>query len=251
MKTNYLTRISLVCLLCISAVITGCCINIGCWPRAKYEKTEQLSAPFAPGQTLDVQTNVGSITVTGADVSTCDVTATITAKARTTEKARKLAEETKIKLESTGDKLKVKVKKPPMADKDAICVSFDITVPKQTELQLASNVGEIHVSNITEPIEAETNVGTITCREITGHVDLTTNVGEVTVAYSDTAPSACNADIKIDIGEINFTAPPDLSAHVNVSANIGSIETTRSSRISLSSPARLISREKPAWFRNR
>jgi len=225
MKNSSLTKALLGCLLCLLIVMAGCCINIGCWPRAKYEKTEQLSAPFAQGQTLDVQTNVGSITVTGADVSTCDVTATITAKARTTEKARKLAEQTKIKLEPAGDKLKVKVEKPPMADKDAICVSFDITVPKQTTLDLKTNVGELKVDNTTGPIEAATNVGTITCREITGRVHLTTNVGEVKAVYAKDAPAACNASLSTSVGEIIFAGPDNLSAEFHVSANIGSIKT--------------------------
>lgn len=225
MKNSSLTKASLGCLLCLLIVMAGCCINIGCWPRAKYERTEQLSAPFEPGQILHLQNNVGEITVVGADVSTCDVTATITAKAATTEKAEKLAKEVKIKLQPAGDKLKVKVEKPHVKDNCSISICFDITVPKQTALQLATNVGEIHVSNITEPIEAETNVGTITCREITGRVDLTTNIGEVTVAYAETAPSTCNANINTDIGEINFDGPPDLSAQVNVSVNIGSIQT--------------------------
>ncbi len=225
MKNSSLTKALLGCLLCLLIVMAGCCINIGCWPRAKYEKTEQLSAPFAQGQTLDVQTNVGSITVTGADVSTCDVTATITAKARTTEKARKLAEQTKIKLEPAGDKLKVKVEKPPMADKDAICVSFDITVPKQTTLDLKTNVGELKVDNTTGPIEAATNVGTITCREITGRGHLTPNVGEVKAVYAKDAPPACNASLSTSVGEIVFAGPDNLSAKFHVSANIGSIKT--------------------------
>jgi hypothetical protein len=225
MKINYFTKISLGFLLCISAVITGCCINIGDFCKAKCEKTEHLSAPFAPGQTLYLQNNVGEITITGADVTDCNVTATITARAITTEKAEKLAEEVRIKLEPSNNKLYIRVEKPARMSKRSITIDFNITVPKQTALQLATNVGEIHISNTSEPIEAETNVGVITCREITGDTDLTTNVGEVKVLYSKTAPSACNANIKTDVGEINFTAPPDLSAQVNVSVDIGSIQT--------------------------
>ena len=225
MKTNYFTKISLACLLCVAVIITGCCIKIGCWPQAKHERTEQLSAPLEPGQTLYLQNNVGEIKVTGADVTNCDVTATITAKASTEEKAEKLAEQVKIKLQPSANKLSIKVEKPKETSNRSIAIDFSITLPKQTALQLASNVGEIRISDITEPIEAETNVGTINCKEITGDTDLTTNVGEITVAYSKTSPGACNADIRTDIGKINFTAPPNLSAQVRASVNIGSIQT--------------------------
>lgn len=225
MKKGDLSKASVGFLLCLLIAAAGCFWTAGCIPTEKYERTVHLSAPLSPGGSFEAQTHNGYINITGADVSTCDVTATITAKAATTEKARKLAEETRIKLEPAGDKLRVKVEKPPMADKDAICVSFDITVPEQTALDLKTNVGELNVENTTRPIEAATNVGTITCKEITGRVDLTSNVGEVKVVYAETAPSACNANINTDIGEINFDGPPDLSAQVNVSVNIGSIQT--------------------------
>jgi hypothetical protein len=216
----------LVCLLLAVTVLAGCCcINICDVFKAKYERTVQVSAPIAPGQTLDVHTNVGSITVTGGDFTDCSVTAKIRAKATTEEKAQKLAEETKIKLEPAGDRLKVKVEKPPTAGKDAICVSFDITVPRQTALDIKTNVGELKVDNIQEPIVAATNVGTITCREITGRVDLTANVGEVKAVYAKDAPAACNVKISTSVGEIDFAGPDDISAEFHVSANVGSIDT--------------------------
>jgi len=209
------------CLLLIAAFLTGCCINISNLYWAKYEKTEHLSAPFAPGQTLYLQNNVGVITVTGADVTDCNVTAVITAKATTTEKAETLAEEIRIKLEPSGNKLYIKVEKPD----GSITIDFNLTVPKQTALQLTANVGEIKITNITQPIKVGTNVGAISCKEITGDIDIQTNIGEIKVFYSETAPGACNANIKTNIGEINFDSPPSLSAQVNASANIGSIQT--------------------------
>jgi hypothetical protein len=206
--------------------MAGCCCG-GIFDvfKAKYERTVEVSAPIAPGQTLDVHTSVGSITVTGGDFNDCSVTAKIMAKAATKEQAQKLAEETEIKLEPVGDKLKIKIERPPKMDKEGIFVSFDITVPRQTALNLEANVGELKVDNTQGPIEAVTNVGKITCKEITGRVDLTTNVGEVKVVYAEDAPPACNANITTSVGEINFAGPDNLSAEFHVSANVGSIDT--------------------------
>ncbi len=217
----------LACLLLTAALLAGCCCS-GIFDtfKAKYERTVEVSAPIAPGQTLDVHTSVGSITVTGGDFTDCNVTAKIMAKALTEEQAQKLAEGTEIKLEPVGDKLKVKVERPPKTDKEVICVSFDITVPRQTALNLKANVGELKVDNITETIEAVTNVGKITCKEITGCVDLTTNVGEVKVVYAEDAPAACNVKISTSVGEIDFAGPDDLSAEFYASTNVGSIETS-------------------------
>lgn len=211
----------LLCSLLLDAHIAFCCDN----DKAKYEKTEHLSSPIAPGQTLELQNNIGKITVTGADVKNCDVTATIIAKATTEKKAQKLAEEVQIKLRSYADKLYIKIKVPDNKSEQSITIDFDITVPKETALQLAADVGEINITNITRSIKAETDVGAISCKEITGDIDIETDVGEVKVLYSKTAPSLCNADIKTDIGAIDLTAPTNLSANVDLSTNIGGIET--------------------------
>jgi hypothetical protein len=225
MKKGNLAKISLCSLLCMQILLTGCCINISGCCREEYEKTEHLTAPLSSGQTLNAQTEVGTITVSGADVTDCNVIATITAKAPTKEKAKELAEEVKIKLEPSGNILNVNIEKPHTKNKCSICVSFEIIVPAQTALQVSTNVGETRISNITGSIQAATNVGTITCKDIAGDADITTNVGEVKVAYSETAPAACHAAISTSVGNINFTAPPALSAVMNVSVNIGSIHT--------------------------
>lgn len=229
MKKRYFIKSVVPVLLCSLLITTtflvGCDINIGCFGKARYEKTEHLSAPIAADGILAVETEVGSITVTGADVTNCDVTATICAKAPTQREAEEIAEQVKIKTEPVGKTLTVKAEKPHLRNNRSISVSFEITVPKQTALQIETNVGKIDVSNITEQIKAAANVGTITCKEISGDIDLKTDVGKVKVVYSQAAPAACNAAILANVGAITFTAPPDLSAEVDVSANIGSIQT--------------------------
>jgi len=230
MKKQFLTKFTaplLVCLLLAATILAGCCCaNIFDAFKAKYERTVQVSAPIAAGQTLDVHTSVGSITIIGGDFNDCNVTAKITAKAATQESAQKLAEETQIKLEPAGSEIRVKIEKPPMADRDAICVSFNITVPRQTALNLKTNVGELEIDNITGLIKAETNVGKIACRDITGRVNLTTNVGEVKVVYAKDASAVCNADISTSVGEINFAGPDNISAVFHATANVGTIETS-------------------------
>jgi len=214
------------CLLLTCTFLVGCCcINVGDIFKSEYKRTERSSSSITAGQVLDVHTDVGSIKIVGGDFTDCNVTAEITAKAATEEKARTLAEETKIKLESAGNMLRVVVEKPLKTKREAIFVSFNVTVPKQTPLNLGSNVGEMDIANITESIEAVTNVGKINCRQITNKVNLTTNVGEISVSYAKDAPAACCADISTDVGEIEFCGPDNLSAKVHVSANVGSIET--------------------------
>jgi len=221
----HLTKASLACSLSLLIFVVGCDIHIGDFGGVEFERTEQLSAPIAAGSTLTAETQVGSITVTGADVTDCNVTATITAKAPTQAEAEKLAQQVKIKLGPDGNDLRLHVEKPAKKRRRSIEVSFDIAIPVETSLQLESNVGQIEVSNIAGAIRATTNVGEINCKEAASDVDLETNVGEVIVAYSDTAESTFDAELETNVGDISFAGPLELSAKVNASTNIGSIET--------------------------
>jgi hypothetical protein len=222
---NSFTKISLVCLLCLPVIITGCCINIDGWLRAEYERTERLRAPLATGSILALKNSVGSITIEGLDVTECNVTAKISVKAPTDEEAEKLAEQIKIELDRDGNTLTVRTEKPRTKKRRSISISFDITVPKQTALELESDVGKIRVSNITEKIKAKTDVGQITCKEISGDIDLRADVGTVKVVYSKTAPAACNANITTNVGGIDLTTPPNFSAAVDADTDVGSIRT--------------------------
>lgn len=82
---------SLVFLACLA----GCCINISSCSRVKYEKVVQLSAPMEAGAGFLAETHNGSVTVSGVEVSDCNVTATIICRAVSEEKAKELAEQNK------------------------------------------------------------------------------------------------------------------------------------------------------------
>jgi len=228
---NGLTKISLSCLLILLILLAGCCINIGCFGKAKCEKTEQLSTAFPAGGTLDVETDCGSITVTGADVTDCNIIATVCVKASTNEKAQKIAEAVKISFEQAGQTLTIETEKPHLRNNCSIGVSFNITVPKQTSLRLRTDVGKIRVSDISQQIEAQSDVGSITCKQISGDIDLKVDVGKATVVYSDTAPPICNATVKTDVGAIDFTGPPNMSAQLDLHTDVGSINTNREIKI--------------------
>jgi len=223
------TKVLLSFPLCLLVITVGCCVDIGgCWEKEKYERTEHLSAPVPAEGILDIETDVGSVNVIGADVTDCNVTATICAKAFTEKEAKELAEQVKLKLEPAGKILTVRVEKPlSRRCKRSISIDFEVTVPKQTGLQLESDVGKIRISDIAGRIEAKTDVGEITCREISGDIDLKTDVGEVEVVYSKTAPAARDVVISTDVGGIDFTAPPDFSAAVDIATDVGAIKTDK------------------------
>jgi DUF4097 and DUF4098 domain-containing protein YvlB len=211
--------------------------------RAKYQRTVQLSAPLSPGSSFAAQTHNGSITIAGTDVTDCNLTATITARATTEEDAKKLAERTKIKLEPFGDKLTAKIEKPTFRMNKSVSVSLDVQVPNQTDLKLTTHNGTIISTNITGrlngtthngkvtaeqisgTVELRTHNGSVICRQISGDTQLKTHNGNVKVYYSEAAPSVCNISLITYNGGIELIAPSNFSGEVDASTHNGSIRT--------------------------
>lgn len=245
MKNGLLTKVSLGCLLCLLMLLAGGCINIGCcgWPQVKYERTVQLSAPLPPGSVFAAKTHNGSITINGADVTDCNVIATIKARARSEEDAQKLAEEVKVKLEPFGNKLTVKIEKPAFMRNKSVSVNLSVTVPNHTDLELTTHNGAVRIANISGEvsgtthngkvtaeqvsgtIELRTHNGSVTCKEISGDIKLRTHNGKIKAAYPSNASPVCNVSIVTHNGGVDFTAPHNLSAEVEASTHNGSIRT--------------------------
>ena len=225
MGKNELINTKYLLMLVLLVFVVGCDIDFGSFTWMKSERTEQLSAPIAQGSVLTAESRVGSITVLGSDTPDCNITAKITARAPTQAEADELAGQVKIELTPADTGLVLEIEKPIHESKRMINIDLEITVPVQTNLRLESNVGDIAVSNITGDIYAATDVGKVTCSDVAGNVDLKANVGDVTARYLSEAESAFNASLETGVGQIRFTAPANLSATVDASTKIGSVET--------------------------
>src|SRR4030042_731294 len=168
-----------ICCLCLLVIISGCYIQTGDWGQAKYEITVQRQAPITAGSKLYVETSSGSITITGGDVTECSVIATICGRAPTEEEAQLLVEQVKIEPETTGNTMTVKAYKPPGRNRRSISISYNITVPKQTNIECASSYGAIEIANIEGQTSGKTSSGSIEAKNIDGSVNLDTSYGSV------------------------------------------------------------------------
>lgn len=239
MRNSHFTRISLGLLLSLTLFFAGC----GMTMRAKYQRTVPLSAPMSPGSTLVAETHNGSIKTTGADISACDVIATITARAGTEEQAMELAEKVEITLEPSGDILMVKIERPTPLINKSVGIALDITVPNETNLELETHNGPVRIMDVSGHVDATTHNGkvatercsgsavlvthngSITCTETSGDARLKTHNGSVKAFYVETAPVVSDISIVTHNGSIEFEAPPDLSARIDARTSNGSINT--------------------------
>jgi DUF4097 and DUF4098 domain-containing protein YvlB len=158
----------------------GCEISIGNRPQAKYERTVQQQVPLAPGSTVTAETSFGSVTVVGADVTDCNVTANIFVKAPTEQEAQEIAEQVQIKLEPTGNTLTIKAEKPHVRMNRSIGVSYNIIVPKQTNIECSSSYGSIELSDLQGYVKGKTSSGKIKSENIQGSAQLKTSYGSIT-----------------------------------------------------------------------
>lgn len=226
MERNNLRKILLHCLLCCLVALSGCVVHISgySFPRARYERTVELSRPIPDGTLISGRSNDGWITITGGDVTDCSVTATIIAKADSDEKARRIAEETKVKLEKFGSKLTVKLEKPVLWTNESVDIQFAAIVPKNCNLEVSTDDGAITTENINGDVEVKTDDGKVDLSQINGDVRVRSGDGSITVkdinVKGDLKADNGWVDIQADDGGITLSK---VVANVKVRSDDGSI----------------------------
>jgi hypothetical protein len=244
MRNGVLTRTLLILLLCSLITVAGCYVQMGPgFAMARYQRTVQLSEPMAAGCSFAAKTNDGWIIVNGRDVTDCNVTATVIARANSDKNARRIAEDTRLSLERFGNRLTLRVERPMLMTNQSVDVQFKAMVPETCNVELGTDDGDITIENINGSIDARTDDGTVTlsavkgvmkvktddgsihARKVAGDAEFETDDGKITVSYLEEADGVCSVSLIADDGSIDFTAPSGFSAQVQVSTDDGSIHT--------------------------
>jgi hypothetical protein len=237
-------KISIICVLIFFMVLAGCCINIGSLCRAEFERTDQLSAPMSPGLSLFAETSFGSITVKGDDVAECRVVADVSVQAPTKAEAEQIAEKVKVLLLTEGNNLSLKVEKPKLKRNRSVGVSFDITVPRNVNIQCETSYGSIEVDSINGDVSAETSFASIDFQNVKGRLWLGTSYGkieclnittadlyarssfgDIDIQCSDSTPPDIKVDIRTSYGDIFLQSPPSFAGHANLQTSFGYVKT--------------------------
>ena len=249
---------TIIATICVAA-ITGC---TGCYfGQEKYERTEHLESPLAAAGQFAAQTHNGAITVAGVDEPICRVSARIIGYAPKIEDAKRLAEQVRVSLVARDGGLATRVEKPHIPMRCGLCVEFDVSLPRQTSLDLETHNGAIRIADIagdakavthngdmrvdrltgnanletyngavraetvTGRLELKTHNGEIVCRQIAGPLNATTHNGQVEVVCGESAGPPLDARITTHNGDITFVAPPNLSAKTTLRTHNGSVKT--------------------------
>ena len=164
----------LVCFLCI-----GSCIyingNCGCNLNAEFKRDVELETDMADGMTLLVETSHSHIYVSGTDEKRCYVKANIRVRAENAEKAREIAEKVKVDFKQLGEQVVIAVDKPQVVEKYNVYVSYDVRVPRKTNVILKTSHGPIECQNLDGNVTASTTHDPVRCSNIRGNLKISTS----------------------------------------------------------------------------
>jgi len=166
------------------------------------KKEMDFTTKIQPGTPFVVRNKIGKIVLNPSKDRNCTVKAYIRATADTTEKAQELADQVSMNTHSSREKFYFEPVKSGDDKWNNLNVDLHITVPSGIAPDISTDVGSIEINNLKERIKGITNVGSIKVVNVTGDIQLTTKVGD-----------------------IEFIAHKGLSAKIQASTKVGSINS--------------------------
>jgi hypothetical protein len=179
------------------------------WDDDNYRSCEvrEYTMPVGP-LTVDAGRN-GGIRVEGWDQNDVRVQAIVTASARSESDAKQLASE--VQVQAGGGK--VSAIGPASTDRGASwSVSYRISVPRRTDLDLAANNGGITIDNVSGNIKFETTNGGVRLTDLAGDVRGQTRNGGVTVTLAGTRWDGAGLDVETANGGVTVAIPDNYNA---------------------------------------
>ncbi|MHB1293481.1 MAG: DUF4097 family beta strand repeat-containing protein [Anaerolineae bacterium] len=174
----------------------------------RVEATTEVARSFGVSipATLNVDNEVGKVRIEGGSGEEIAVRAVVHGYGRTTEAAQAAAEDVTVSITQNGDgAVRVECDIPAALQQgQSPTVDLTITVPRETNVLVRNNVGNLEV------------------RHVSGSFDVTTDVGEI-----DTADITLTGDSKFraNVGEMRIGLPADVAVNLDASTGVGEIES--------------------------
>lgn len=167
---------------------------------------------------VDARRN-GGVSIKGWDRSEILVRSRIQTAAPTQAEADELAKQ--IRIETAG--LKIRADGPEERDDYHWSVSYEIFVPRQTDLSLEAHNGGISISEVSGKIEFSTTNGGVNLTRVGGSVHGSTTNGGVNIELAGTRWDGEILDVKTMNGGVNLIMPDNYSAHLETSTVNGNV----------------------------
>jgi DUF4097 and DUF4098 domain-containing protein YvlB len=162
----------------------------------------------------------GGVTVHGWDERGVRVLAMIQTQAETEAEASALAKQISIATSNA----EVRAEGPSMGRRESWSVSYEVWVPRTTDLSIMARNGGISVDGIASRMELETVNGGLHLTDVEGDVRGTTVNGGVTAELSGDHWTGSGLDLRTSNGGVHLTIPSNYSARLETSTVNGGMD---------------------------
>jgi hypothetical protein len=174
-----------------------------------------------PGGTIRVNAHPnGGVTVIGTSDNQVELRARISARARTDERAEAIGREVRLEI----DGLEISADGPRLRNRESWWVSFELRVPRTSDLWVRAQNGGIEVEEVHGDIDLETVNGGLSLRALGGDVRAETTNGGVEVELEGTRWEGAGLVVRTTNGGVDLAIPDRYSADLETGTVNGGID---------------------------
>lgn len=179
---------------------------------------QEQTLPASGALTVDAKQN-GGVSIKGGDRADVLVRSRIQTQAPTQAEADELAKQ--VRVETAGSR--IHAEGPEAREDYHWFVSYEILVPRRTDLSVEAHNGGISISEVSGKIEFKTTNGGVTLRQVGGDVQGSTTNGGLHIELAGTRWDGEKLDVKTTNGGVNLILPDNYSAHLETSTVNGNV----------------------------
>lgn len=183
-----------------------CSNNSSNGDSVSFHEVREMTISASNLLTVDGKRN-GGIRVIGENRNDVLVRACIQTWAATEQEAQSLAKGIRIETGSV-------VQAENMSEESKGSVSYEIHVPRTTNLKLTAHNGGISISSVEGAMEFETKNGGLSLNDVAGDVKGRTSNGGVSVKLSGASWRGNGLDVETTNGGVNLTMPENYAARI-------------------------------------
>ncbi|HEY7685679.1 MAG TPA: DUF4097 family beta strand repeat-containing protein [Gemmatimonadales bacterium] len=165
--------------------------------------------PASGTLTVDPGRN-GGVAVYGWDRDSIAVTAKIVASGRTEDAARRIADQ--VRIEAAGRT--IRADGPNVGFREHWSVSFDVFVPRQTDLSLETLNGPLSVEDVSGTMDLRAQNGPVSLDGVSGDVTARVQNGPLSVHLSGTRWDGAGLDAEAQNGPVDLAIPERYNARL-------------------------------------
>ncbi len=163
----------------------------------------------------------GGVTVRGWERNEIFVRAKIQTWANTDAEAQALAGQ--VRIETNG--ANIHAEGPETSDRQGWAVSFEVSVPLNSNLSLKAHNGGIGVSDVRGQIEFNTTNGGVSLKRLAGAVKGETRNGGLSIELAGAGWDGQGMDVRTSNGGVNLSIPENYSAHLETGTVNGGLRS--------------------------